>query len=156
MHRQGDKGAGCRELSKPLLDLPKCRCTGLGNQSQGVSVSQTCPVAETKGWVTGLWFLCWTCPGAEALGWGPNLRVSVSPLPGLPSCRSNGMGHRPQVRRSLAAVSIQNELGNSNKAVLTELPRGQVWFPKGDSVDTLDAIDSMESTRLSTDSLKNA
>ena len=55
------------------------------------------------------------------------------------------MGHRPQVRRSLAVVSIQNELGNSNKAGLTELARGQVLSPKVDSLDSLDSIDSIES-----------
>jgi hypothetical protein len=127
VQRQGDKVAGCRELSKPLLSLPKCRCTGLGHQPQVVFVSLARPAQLPKqrdGWGTGLRFLCWACPGAEALGWGTNLRVSV---------------------RSLAAVSIHNELGNSNKAVLTELPRGQVCFPKGDSLDALDAIDSMES-----------
>ncbi len=30
VQRQGDKGAGCRELSKPLLSRPKCACTGMG------------------------------------------------------------------------------------------------------------------------------
>jgi hypothetical protein len=55
------------------------------------------------------------------------------------------MGHRPQVRRSLATDSIQNELGNSNEAGLTELARGQVLSPKVDSLDSLDSIDSIES-----------
>jgi hypothetical protein len=57
------------------------------------------------------------------------------------------MGHRPQVRRSLAAVSMQNELGNSNKAVFTELARGQVWSLKVDSLalDSFDSIDSIKS-----------
>jgi hypothetical protein len=55
------------------------------------------------------------------------------------------MGHRPQVRRSLTVVSIQNELGNANEAGLTELTGGQVWSPKVDSLDSLDSIDSIES-----------
>ena len=55
------------------------------------------------------------------------------------------MGHRPQVRRSLATISIQNELGNSNEAGLTELARGQVLSPKVDSLDSVDSIDSIES-----------
>jgi hypothetical protein len=55
------------------------------------------------------------------------------------------MGHRPQVRRSLATGSIQNELGNSYEAGLTELARGQVLSPKVDSLDSLDSIDSIES-----------
>ena len=63
------------------------------------------------------------------------------------------MGHRPQVRRSLATVSIQNELGNSNKVGLTELARGQVWSPKVDSLDSVDSIDSIESSLDPLDSL---
>ncbi len=55
------------------------------------------------------------------------------------------MGHRPQVRRSLATISIQNELGNSNEAGLTELARGQVLSPKVDSLDSVDSINSIES-----------
>ena len=55
------------------------------------------------------------------------------------------MGHRPQVRRSLAVGRIQNELGNANEAGLTELTRGQVWSPNVDSLDSLDSIDSIES-----------
>jgi hypothetical protein len=42
-------------------------------------------------------------------------------------------------------MSIQNELGNSNEAGLTELARGQVLSPKVESLDSLDSIDSMES-----------
>ncbi len=55
------------------------------------------------------------------------------------------MGHRPQVRRSLAVVSIQNELDNANEVGLTELTPGQVWSPKVDSLDSRDSIDSIES-----------
>jgi hypothetical protein len=63
------------------------------------------------------------------------------------------MGHRPQVpllglprcRNTLGWGSIQNELGESNEAGLTELARGQVLSPKVDSLDSLDSIDSIES-----------
>ena len=44
----GDKGAGCRELSKPLLSLPKCRFTGLGQQPQGVCESLARPAQFPK------------------------------------------------------------------------------------------------------------
>ena len=67
----------------------------------------------------------------------------MSPLPGLPSCRSNGLGHQPLVRRSLATVSTQI---NSNKAMLTELARGQVLSPNVDSFDLLDSLDSLDSS----------
>ena len=69
----------------------------------------------------------------------------MSPLPGLPSCRSKRGGAPASGSATAATMSIQNELGNSNEAGLTELARGQVLSPKVDSLDSIDSIDSIES-----------
>ena len=77
VQRQGDKGAGCRELSKPWLSRPKCVCTGMVLRVC-VSESLTKPALSCRskeGWVTGLRFLCRVCPEVP---------------------RHSGVGHQPQ------------------------------------------------------------
>ena len=55
--------------------------------------------------------------------WAPstNLRLNVSPLPALPSCRGKGFGHRPQVPL-LGLTGRSTDLGADLSLIVILLP----------------------------------